>query len=37
MKTRVKEEYKITMANTERYKNSSIPFMQRLRNGKIVK
>ena len=37
MQTRDKEEYKTNMANTERYKNSSIPFMQRILNGKIVK
>ena len=30
--TRKHEEYKVNMAFTERYKNSAIPFMQRLLN-----
>ena len=32
MKTRKKEKYSVSMANTERYKKSAIPFMQRLLN-----
>ena len=33
MKVRNPLKYQIKKANTERYKNSSIPYMQRLLNG----
>ena len=32
MKTRTIEKFKVNSANTERYKKSSIPYMQRLLN-----
>ena len=33
MKTRAKEKFKVHQAKTERYKNSAIPYMQRLLNN----
>ena len=33
METRASEKYHVNMAKTERYKNSSIPYMQRLLNN----
>ena len=32
MKTRKGEKYKVTMANTERLKHSTVPYLQRLLN-----
>ena len=32
LKTRKQEQYSVSMANTERYKNRAIQFMQRLLN-----
>ena len=32
MKTRAKEKFKVHKSNTDRYKKSAIPYMQRLLN-----
>ena len=37
MKVRQPLKYQVNKANTERYKNSSIPYMQRLLNDDIKK
>ena len=37
MKVRNPQKYRINKANTERYKDSSIPYMQRLLNEEIKK
>ena len=37
MKTRKKEKYEVNYANTGRYKDSAIPYMQRLLNNEQYK
>ena len=37
METRFKEKFKVTKSNTERHKNSAIPYMQRLLNSDHAK
>ena len=34
MNTRIPEEYQVTKTNTERFKNSTVPYIQRMMNKK---